>query len=65
MAQSWEGLDEKKKPNLKLEGKKVIVENVGCYEYDKKSDSSFYYRREVVYHFSSEDDAMEYYYKKR
>lgn len=49
------------KPQLKLEGKKLIVENIGVY--DGSIPTS--YRKEVVYHFDSEDKAMEYYYKKR
>jgi hypothetical protein len=53
------------KPQIKLDGKKVIVENIGCYHYDKNSDTSFSYVREVVYHFGTEDGAMEYYYKMR
>ena len=53
------------KPQLKLDGKKVIVENIGCYSYDKATDTAFTYIKEVVYHFSTEDKAMEYFYKKR
>ena len=53
------------KPQLKLEGKTVIVENIGCYSYDKATDTTFTYRKEVVYHFDNEDKAKEYYYKKR
>ena len=65
MSTVWEGIDEKSKPNLKLDGKKVIVKSMGCYHYDKKSDTAFTYVEEVVYHFDNEDKAMEYYYKMR
>lgn len=51
--------------NLTLDGKKVIVKRMGCYHYDKKSDTSFSYIEEVIYHFNDEDKAMEYYYKMR
>lgn len=63
--ETWEGLKEDKKPELKLEGKKVIVKNVSCYHYDKKSDTSFQYVEEVIYHFDTQDAANEYYYKMR
>jgi hypothetical protein len=53
------------KPQLKLDGKKVIVKSIGCYAYDKATDTDFKYREEVIYHFESEDKAMEYFYKKR
>jgi len=49
------------KPQLKLDGKKVIVENIGVY--DGSIPTS--YRKEVIFHFSSEDEDIEYYYKKR
>ena len=49
--------------NLKLEGKKVIVEDIGCYHYDDKSDTAFTYVKEVIYHFETEDKAAEYFYK--
>lgn len=49
------------KPQLKLEGRKVIVENIGVY--DGSIPTS--YRKEIIYHFDTEDAAMEYYYKKR
>lgn len=65
MALTFEGENGKEKSNLKLEGKKVIVKRIGCYHYDKKSDTSFSYTEEVIYHFSNEDEAMEYYYKMR
>ena len=58
-----EGIDTKKKPILKLDGRKVIVEYMGCYQYDKKTDTGFSYIREVIYHFSDEKKAMEFYYK--
>lgn len=61
MGQTWEGCGGEYKPQLKLEGKKVIIENIGVY--DGSIPTS--YRKEVIYHFSSEDEAMEYYYKKR
>jgi len=54
---------ERTKPELKLEGKKVIVDRIGCYHYDKKSDTAFSYTKEVTYHFNSEDEANEFYYK--
>jgi hypothetical protein len=54
-------LTQKKKPTLKLDGKKVIVENVSVYD----ASIPMSYRREVIYHFSNEDEAAEYYYKKR
>ena len=63
MATTWEGLSSNKKPNLKLDGKKVIVEDIGCY--DGSTEPASQYRKEVIYHFSSEDKAREYYYKKR
>lgn len=53
------------KPQLKLDGNKVIVKNMGCYAYDKKTDTAFTYREEIIYHFENEDKASEYYYKKR
>ncbi len=53
------------KSKIKLDGSKVIVENIGCYSYEKSVDKAFTYRKEVIYHFSSEDEAMEYYYKMR
>ena len=65
MSSTWEGIEEKSKPNLKLDGKKLIVKRIGCYHYDKKSNTSFSYIEEVVYHFDNEDMAMEYYYKMR
>ena len=65
MSSTWEGIDEKSKSNLKLDGKKVIVKRIGCYQYDKKSDTSFSYIEEVIYHFDNEDEANEYYYKMR
>ena len=49
------------KPTLKLDGKKVIVENVSVYDGSVPTT----YRREVIYHFNDEDTAAEYYYKKR
>jgi hypothetical protein len=61
MATVWEGIDTEKKPTLKLDGKKVIVENVSVYDVSIPMS----YRREVIYHFSNEDEAAEYYYKKR
>lgn len=63
MSSSWEGGISK--PQLKLDGKKVIVENVGVYSYDQNTDTAFTYRKEIIYHFDDEDKAMEYYYKKR
>lgn len=51
--------------NLVLDGNKVIVKKMGCYHYDKRSDTAFTYVEEVIYHFDSEDKAMEYYYKMR
>ena len=67
MGTSWIGGNPngKEKPQLKLEGKDVIVENIGCYHYDKETDTAFTYVKEVIYHFDTEDAAMEYYYKKR
>lgn len=65
MSTVLEGIDEKRKPDLKLDGNKVIVKKIGCYHYDKKSDTAFTYVEEVVYHFNNEDKAMEYYYKMR
>ena len=53
------------KNSLKLKGKTVIVENIGCYSYDKNTDSDFVYRKEVIYHFNTEEAAKEYYYKKK
>jgi hypothetical protein len=61
MGAVWEGIDTEKKPTLKLDGKKVIVENVSVYD----GSVPISYRREVIYHFSDEDTAAEYYYKKR
>jgi len=60
MAMTWEG-GEPTKPQLRLDGNKVIVENVGVYDGSIPTT----YRREVTYHFNSIDEAMEYYYKKR
>lgn len=60
MATTWEGC-EPSKPSLKLDGKKVIVENIGVYDGSIPTT----YRKEVIYHFDNEDKAMEYYYKKR
>ena len=57
----WEGLDNDNKPTLKLDGKKVIVENIGVYDGSIPTT----YRKEIIYHFDDEDKAMEYYYKKR
>ena len=65
MSSTWIGSENESKPNLKLEGKKIIVNKIGCYHYDKKSDTSFTYTEEVVYHFENEDKANEYYYKMR
>ena len=53
------------KKKLRLDGKKVIVEEIGCYEYDNKTDTAFSYMREVIYHFNTEEKAKEYYYKKQ
>jgi hypothetical protein len=61
MGAVWDGIDTEKKPTLKLDGKKVIVENVSVYD----ASIPMSYRREVVYYFGNEDDAAEYYYKKR
>ena len=63
MSKIHEGIDTKEKPILKLDGRKVIVEYMGCYQYDKKTDTGFSYIREVIYHFSDEEKAMEFYYK--
>ncbi len=63
MSEICEGINAKRKPNLKLDGKKVIVEYISCYQYDKKTDTGFSYIREVIYHFSDEEKAMEFYYK--
>lgn len=64
MSTTWEGI-EKTKHNLVLDGNKVIVKKIGCYHYDKKSDTAFTYVEEVIYHFDNDDSAMEYYYKMR
>lgn len=61
MSQSWSGDSGKSKPNLKLDGKKVIVETVSVYD----GSIPISYIREVIHHFATEDAAMEYYYKKR
>jgi hypothetical protein len=60
MAESWDGLP-KRKPDLRLDGKKVIVKNISVYDGSIPTT----YREIVTYHFDSEDKAMEYYYKKR
>lgn len=60
---SWEGLSKDEKPDLKLKGKKVIVEDVGCY--DASIEPATTYRRKVTLTFDDEDRAREYYYKKR
>lgn len=64
MSTTWED-KEKSKPNLVLDGNKVIVKKIGCYHYDQKSDTTFTYIEEVIYHFDNEDKSMEYYYKMR
>jgi hypothetical protein len=55
MAKSWEGGSHESR--LKLDGKKVIVENIGVY--DGSIPTS--YRKEVIYHFISNDEATKYY----
>lgn len=40
-----------KKPRYKLENKKVIIENVGCYD----GKVNMFYTREVIYHFDTEE----------
>ena len=59
MAMTWEGGEHK--PQLKLDGKKVIVEDIGCYDGSIPTT----YRKEVIYHFDDEESAREYYYKKK
>lgn len=59
MSTSWEGGTYE--PTLVLDGKMVIVENIGVYDGSIPTT----YRREVILHFDSEDKAAEYYYKKR
>jgi hypothetical protein len=49
------------KPQLKLDGKKVIAEDICVYDGSIPTT----YRKEVIYHFDSEDEASEYYYLKR
>ena len=49
------------KPQLKLDGKKIIAEYIGVYD----GSVEMCYTKEVIYHFQSEDEASEYYYKKR
>jgi hypothetical protein len=49
------------KPTLKLEGKKITIENIGVFD----GELNMCYRRETVLHFDKEDEAKEYYYKKR
>lgn len=62
MSTVWEGgHPDDKGPQLKLDGKKVIVEKIGVY--DGSIPTS--YTKEVIYHFNTEDKAAEYYYKKR
>lgn len=56
------GIGGEYKPQLKLDENKVVVENIGCYDYNKKVDKAFIYRKETIYHFKNEDDAKEYYY---
>jgi len=56
--------DEAVKQPLKLDGRKVIVQEISCYEY-VKTDKAFIYRKEVIYHFKNEEEATEYYYKNK
>jgi len=49
------------KPQMKLDGNKVIMENIGCYD----GSVDMVYRKEVVYHFKNEEEATEFYYKKK
>lgn len=58
MATFWEG-GEKEKPQYKLEGKKVIVERIGCYD----GKVNMCYTRETIYYFDTEELALEFYYK--
>lgn len=51
----------KTKPKMKLEGNKVIVERIACYD----GSIPITYTKEVIYYFESEDKAKEYYYKNR
>lgn len=59
MSQTWEGGNYE--PQLKLDGKKVIVEDIGVYDGSIPTT----YRKEIIYHFDNEDKATEYYYLKR
>jgi hypothetical protein len=61
MAMTWEGSDGRSKPNWKLDGKQIIVKNIGVF--DGSIPTTF--REETIYHFDSEEKALEYYYKKR
>jgi hypothetical protein len=61
MGTTWEGDSDNRKPNLKLDGKKIIVEKIGVYDGAIK----MCYTKEVIYHFDTEELAMEYYYKNK
>ena len=62
MSTNWEG-SEPTKQKLKLDGKKVIIKDISCF--DGSSNPPFIYREEVIYHFRSKENAKEYYYKKK
>lgn len=49
------------KPQLVLDGKEVIVENIGVYDGSIPTT----YTRKTILTFENEDKAAEYYYKKR
>ena len=55
------GGNESTKPNLKLEGKQILVESIGCYD----GSIPVMYRKETIYHFKTKEEAKEYYYKKK
>ena len=49
------------KPQLKLDGNKIIAENIGVYGGSIPTS----YRKETIYHFKDEEAAKEFYYKKK
>ena len=64
MATAWHG-GEPSKPELILNGKKIIIENCQVIDLNAKYSKGLTYRRETVLHFKNEDEANEYYYKNR
>lgn len=64
MATEWHG-GEPSKPELKLDGKKVIIKDQSVTNFNEKYTKPLSYREEVIYHFENEDQANEYYYKNR